>query len=84
MSIDHLRKFLNDIIESVVVAPGGVTLTDLLVQGGQPEQSHDVGVRVLDRDVQCLLVFLVPKMMIRAMFEKEADLTCVPVQGGQM
>lgn len=68
MRVDHLGEFLDNIIEGVVVPTSGIVLSNLLVQGSQPEERHDVSIRVLNGDVQGLLVLLVSQMMIGTMF----------------
>ena len=54
MCVDHLRELLHHVVEGVVV-PRHVALADLLIEGGQPQQRHDVRVSATHRNVQRLL-----------------------------
>lgn len=78
MGVDHLRELLHNIVECVVVPAREVVLANLLVERGQTQQGHNVGVRILDGNVERLVAGVVDKMVVGPMVTAPTRLTGHP------
>ena len=63
MCVDHLGELLDHVVEGVIVARH-IILSYLLVERSQPQQRHNVGVRVGDGDVEGLAPGIVHQMVV--------------------